>query len=98
MTNHEIKNKLACFADKFTSSKAYKAAEKVAITAGAGVISVGTLAMSSFASQVGSVALSEINSSDVIDNAMKFVNIGLPIFAVVGGIRLGMRFLRSCMH
>lgn len=92
------KGKLCAIIDKVENSKAYKAVEKVAVTAGAGIITAGTLAMSSFASETGSVVLSEINSKDVIDNAMQFVNIGLPIFAVVGGIRLGMRFLRGCMH
>lgn len=93
-----VKNKIVSFADKVSNSKAYKACEKAAITAGAGIITAGTMAMTSFASESGGVILSEINSQDVINNAMKFVNIGLPIFAVVGGIRLGFRFLRGCMH
>lgn len=99
MTKYEIKNKLACFADKVTSSKAYKTAEKTAVSAGAGLITVGSMAMTSFAeSGVGSVVLSEVNSGDVLKNAMPFINIGLPVLVVVAGIRLGMRFLRGCLH
>lgn len=99
MSKYEIKNKLACFADKVTSSKAYKTAEKAAVTAGAGLFTAGTMAMSSFAEgELGSVVLSEVNSGDVIKNAMPFINIGLPVLVVVAGIRLGMRFLRGCLH
>ena len=95
-----VKNKIACFADKVTNSKAYKAVEKVAVTAGAGLITAGTMAMSSFAvDEVGStLVISEIKSSTILDNAMPFINAGIPILAVVGGIRLGVRFLRGSMH
>lgn len=94
-----VKNKIACFADKVTNSKAYKAVEKVAVTAGAGLITVGTMAMTSFAeSGVGTIVLSEINSGDILNNAKPFINAGIPIMVVVGGIRLGTRFLRGSMH
>lgn len=95
-----VKNKIACFADKVTNSKAYKACEKAAVTAGAGLITAGTMAMTSFAEEtgVGTIVISEINSGDVIKNAMPFVNAGIPILVVVGGLRLGLRFLRGSMH
>lgn len=94
-----VKMKLCAVADKLENSKAYRAVEKTAVTAGAGIMTAGVMAINSFAdtSSLGSIALAEINSGDVVDVAMKFVNIGLPIFAVVGGLRLGMRFLRNCM-
>lgn len=95
-----VKNKIACFADKVTNSKAYKSVEKVVVTAGAGLITAGTMAMTSFAAdEVGSTtALTAINSKEVLNNAMPFINAGIPILAVVGGIRLGVRFLRGSMH
>lgn len=95
-----VKNKIACFVDKVTNSKAYKAVEKVVVTAGAGLITAGSMAMSSFAvDEVGStLVISEIKSSAVLENAMPFINAGIPILAVVGGIRLGVRFLRGSMH
>ena len=95
-----VKNMIVGFADKVTNSKAYKAVEKVAVTACAGLITAGTIAMTSFAadSGVGTIVLSEINSSDIFDNAKPFINAGIPIMVVVGGIHLGVRFLRGSMH
>lgn len=94
-----VKNKIVRFADKVTNSKVYKACEKGAVTLGAGLVTAGTMAMSSFAdSGVGSVLLSEINSGDILENAKPFINAGIPIMVVVGGIRLGVRFLRGSMH
>lgn len=94
-----VKNKISCFADKVTNSKPYKVAEKVAVTAGAGLVTVGSMAVSSFAeSGLGTTILTEINSSDILNNAMPFINAGIPILVVVGGIRLGVRFLKGSMH
>lgn len=95
-----VKNKIVGFADKVTNSKIYKAVEKAAVTAGAGLFTAGTLAMTSFAAdEVGSTTvLTAINSKEVLNNAMPFINAGIPILAVVGGIRLGVRFLRGSMH
>lgn len=96
-----VKNKFACFADKVTNSKAYKACEKAAVTAGAGLITAGTMAMTSFAEEapIGSTTLlTNFKASDIMDNAMPFINAGIPVLVVVGGIRLGIRFLRGSMH
>lgn len=95
----KAKFKLCAVADKIENSKVYKGVEKVAVTAGAGLIAVGTMAVTSFAeSGVGTIVLSEINSGDVLNNAKPFINAGIPILAVVGGIKLGTRFLRGSMH
>ncbi len=98
--NVNVKNKIVGFVDKVTNSKAYKAVEKAAVTVGAGLFTAGTMAMTSFAvDEVGSTtALTAINSKEVLNNAMPFINAGIPILAVVGGIRLGVRFLRGSMH
>lgn len=97
----KAKVKLCAVADKVENSKAYKAVEKVVVTAGAGLITAGTLAMNSFAADgagVGTIVLAEINSGDVLNTAKPFINAGIPILAIVGGIKLGTRFLRGSMH
>lgn len=97
----KAKMKLCAVADKVENSKAYKAVEKVAVTAGAGLITAGTLAMNSFAADdagVGTIVLAEINSGDILNTAKPFINAGIPILAIVGGIKLGTRFLRGSMH
>ena len=100
MTKFEnAKMKLCAVADKVTNSKAYKAVEKGALAVGTGAVALGSMAVTACAeSGVGSVVLAEINSSDVLNNAIPFINAGIPILVVVGGIRLGTRFLRGSMH
>lgn len=95
-----VKMKLCAVADKVTNSKAYKACEKGAVTLGAGLVTAGTMAMTSFAAdEVGSTtALTAINSKEVLNNAMPFINAGIPILVVIGGIKLGTRFLRGSMR
>lgn len=97
----KAKVKLCAVADKIENSKVYKGVEKVAVTAGAGLITAGTLAMNSFAADdagIGTIVLAEINSGDVLNTAKPFINAGIPILAIVGGIKLGTRFLRGSMH
>lgn len=48
--------------------------------------------------RMGTVVLAELNSGDIIDTAMTFVNAGMPILCVVGGLKLGMRFFRGFFH
>lgn len=50
------------------------------------------------ASNIGTVLAAEVNSGDIIKNAQPFITAGLPIICVVGGIKLGVRFLRSSIH
>lgn len=102
-TMSNVKQKLAVYADKVQNSKIYKSAEKVAVSVGAGAVALGTMAVTSFAEtpageNVGTVLLADIKAGDVLNNAMPFINAGIPILVVVGGIRLGMRFLRGTMH
>lgn len=62
-------------------------------------VAVSALAVSASAETgAASVALSEINSADVINNAMPFVNAALPILCVVGGVKIGVRFLKGSLH
>ncbi len=99
----KAKMKLCAVADKVTSSKVYKGAEKVAVTVGAGLMTTGVMAVSAFAEDISNstgttIALASIKASDILQNATPFINAGIPILAVVGGIRLGVRFLRGSMH
>lgn len=62
-------------------------------------VAVSALAVSASAETgVGSVVISDINSADVINNAMPFVNAALPILCVVGGVKIGVRFLKGSLH
>lgn len=45
-----------------------------------------------------SVALATVNKDDVVGTMMPFVNAGIPLLAVVGGLKLGKGFLKSCLH
>ena len=97
ITNFKIK--AVELASKVESSTAYKAVEKCAVTVGAGVTSLGFMAMNAFAETGAStLVISEIKSNDILSNAMPFINAGIPILVVIGGIKLGVRFLRSSMH
>lgn len=89
--------------EKILSSKVVKsvvnskAFNKAVDVAGTAVVAVTALATSASA-DVGSVVLSEINSADVVNNAMPFVNAALPILCVVGGVKIGVRFLKGALH
>lgn len=60
-------------------------------------VAISALAVTASA-DAGSIALSEINSADVLNNAMPFVNAALPILCVVGGVKIGVRFLKGSLH
>lgn len=94
-----FKTKAVELASKVESSKAYKAVEKCAVTVGAGVTSLGFMAMNAFAeSGLDTLVIADIKSGDILGAAKPFINAGIPILAIVGGIKLGVRFLRSSMH
>lgn len=76
-----------------------KAFNKAVDVAGTACVAMAALATSASAEGgVGSVVLSEINSADVVNNAMPFVNAALPILCVVGGVKIGVRFLKGALH
>lgn len=78
------------------NSKAFNKAVDIAGTAAVAMTALATSA--SAETGVGSAVLSEINSADVINNAMPFVNAALPILCVVGGVKIGVRFLKGSLH
>lgn len=79
---------------KVVSSKAFNKAVDIAGTAAVALTALATTA----SADAGSVVLSEINSADVVNNAMPFVNAALPILCVVGGVKIGVRFLKGALH
>lgn len=79
---------------KVVSSKAFNKAVDIAGTAAVAVTALAT----SVSADAGTIALSTINSADVVNNAMPFVNAALPILCVVGGVKIGVRFLKGALH
>lgn len=91
-----IKEKIANskFVRSVVTSKAFNKAVDVASVAAVSACALATSA----SADATSVALSTINSADVINNAMPFVNAALPILCVVGGVKIGVRFLKGSLH
>lgn len=101
MTKFENAKKNFCaVAEKVTSSKAYKAVEKGAVTAGAAITTLGFMGMSAFAegADLTTFAISNLKADDIISTAQPFITAGIPILCIVGGLKLGIRFLRGSMH
>lgn len=98
----QAKMKLCAVADKVEKSKAYKAVERGAVTVGAAVTSLGVMGMSAFATEADNTVANAISvsvsSDQILNNAQPFITAGIPILCIVGGIKLGMRFLRGSMH
>ena len=98
----QAKMKLCAVADKVENSKAYKAIERGAVTVGAAATSLGVMGMSAFAAEgdntLANVLAVEVSSGDILDSAQPFITAGIPILCIVGGLKLGIRFLRGSMH
>ena len=98
MTN--IKEKAVMLASKIHDSKAYKAVEKVAVGASAVVTTASLTLMNPLAAEGGGVdlaaTLTSIGAADkIMSNASPFVEPAIIIMCAVGGLRLGMKFLRG---
>lgn len=80
--------------------RGYMAVEnKVIPIVATGALAIGsTIVSASAESGVAGIALATINKDDVINAMSPFVNAGIPLLAVVGGLKLGKSFLKSCMH
>ena len=100
----EVTKKMYAVADKVTNSKVYKGIEKAAVGASATLATVGTMAVTAFAEEgTGAATLQnaivgEIADADILANAQPFIVPAIGIMCVVGGIKLGTRFLRGSMH
>ncbi len=90
--------KCAEVADKLYNSKAYRCAEKVAVGASTALAGVGLSAMSAFAADLGSIVTSAASADSILENAEPFIEPAIILLCSIGGIRLGMRFLRSSIH
>lgn len=93
------RKKLSAVADKVVNSKVYKGIEKGAVATSTALTAMGTMAVSAFAdSELTNAIVAEVNSGDILANAQPFITPAIGIMCVIGGIKLGMRFLRSSMH
>lgn len=97
-----FKTKVISVADKVTSSKAYKAIEKGAVIASGSALALAGTAISTFAAEIDNTAQNalaiEVKSAEILNNAQPFITPAMTVLCIVGGIKLGMRFLKSAMH
>lgn len=95
-----VKGKLCAVADKVTNSKVYKGIERCAVVGSAALMSVGVSAMNTFAVDADNTIANSIsvNTADILNKAQPFITPAITILCCVGGMKLGMRFLRSSMH
>lgn len=97
-----IKSKVLSVADKVTNSKVYKGVEKVLVCGSAALMTVSGSAITSFAAELDNTLQNQIataaSADSILNNATPFIVPGITILCIVGGIKLGMRFLRSSMH
>ncbi len=101
--NAKIENakmKLCAVADKVSNSKAYKAVEKGAVTASATLASVGAMAITSSAAEIDNTLQNAISvdTAEILNMTQPFMTPAITILCCVGGIKLGMRFLKGSMH
>ena len=96
----KVRMKCAEIADKVSQSKVYKGAEKIAVGASTALMGVGLTAIDSFAvdGEVSNAITTAINVGDIIENASPFIESAIMVLCAVGGIKLGMRFLRGSFH
>lgn len=95
-----IKTKAMGIASKVTGSKVYKAVEKTAVAGSVALMGIGVSAMNTFAAEIDNTIQNEIvvNTADILNKAQPFITPAITILCCVGGMKLGMRFLRSSMH
>lgn len=69
-----------------------------ALTAvGSAALAVSTLAVSASA-EGEAFSITNIDTAPLISNAQPFINAAIPVIVLIGGVKLGIRFLRSSMH
>lgn len=98
--NTNFKSKFFTVADKVTNSKAYKAVEKGLVVGSATLMTAGATVLNSFAIDADNTLQNAIavDTADILNKAQPFITPAITIMCCVGGIKLGMRFLRSSMH
>lgn len=95
-----IKSRVAGIADKISNSKIYKAVEKGAVTASAALMTAGVTAISSFAAEGDNTLQNAlaVDEASVLNYTQPFMTPSIKILCVVGGIKLGMSFLKRSFH
>lgn len=95
-----VKSKVSAIADKVSNSKAYKAVERCAVVGSATLMGVGMSAVNAFAVDADNTLLNSItvDTADILNKAQPFITPAITVLCCVGGMKLGMRFLRSSMH
>lgn len=77
------------------NSKGFNKALNVAGTA---TVAATTLMTSASAEGESALAISAISTSQILDNALPFINAALPVLCVIGGLKLGIRFLKGAIR
>ena len=95
---NKIKSKMYVATSKFFDSKAYKTAEKVAITASSACIALSPIITDVLAADENGVLNITVDTSSVLTNANPFINPAVTVLCVVGGIRIGWGFLKRAFH
>lgn len=95
-----VKSKVSAIADKVSNSKIYKAVERGAVVGSAALMSVGMSAVNAFAVDADNTLINSItvDTADILNKAQPFITPAITVLCCVGGMKLGMRFLRSSMH
>lgn len=95
-----IKSRVAGVADRISNSKTYKAVEKCAVTASVFLMTAGVAAMNTFAAEFDNTLQNSlaVDEAAVLNYTQPFMSPAIKILCVVGGIKLGMSFLKRAFH
>lgn len=98
--NTNFNSKALAVADKVTNSKFYKSVEKGLVVGSATLMTAGFTALNSFAVEADNTLQNVIavDTADILNKAQPFITPAITVMCCIGGIKLGMRFLRSSMH
>lgn len=66
--------------------------------AGTATVAATTLMTSASAEGESALAISAISTGQILDNALPFINAALPVLCVIGGLKLGIRFLKGAIR
>lgn len=95
-----IKAKVISVADKVTNSKFYKGFEKGLVVGSATLMTVAGSAISAYAAEVDNTLQNSlaVDEASVLNYTQPFMSPAIKILCVVGGIKLGMSFLKRAFH
>lgn len=98
--NTNFKSKVLAVADKVTNSKVYKSVEKGLVVGSATLMTAGATVLSSYAAEIDNTLQNSlaVDESAVLNYTQPFMSPAIKILCVVGGIKLGMSFLKRAFH